>query len=408
MKILIVKLSAIGDVIHSLPVADYLKAAIPGLEITWVVEKTSADMVLNNPAVDEVIVFPAKQWLKDTLSGGKSWLATISDARSFFADLRDRRFDAAIDLQGLMKSSLLCLASGARIRVGFAGTREFAETLLTHKLNVGDYFGHDVPVVELNLKLAEYSLKALGISNALVLDRAPRFPLPQATAESAVKLDAALLVPGATGGDASGNAGGASLADRLPPGTVPSGGPAPQIALSGAVSSAGSILNIVMIPGTTWVSKIWPAEKWVELGIALSDKYECRIILIGARSEESTNGQIAERLRVSKPELPVLDLTSKTTLLELIALFERSDVVIGGDTGPLHLAAATGKPRVVGIFGATPWRRNGPYGPQCRTLSLSLDCQPCYSKKCRIRTVACLTELPAEWVLTTVDELLPS
>ena len=161
MRILIVKLSAIGDVIHALPVAAYLKKALPDAHISWLVEQASLDLVSNNPAIDEPIVFSGKRWLSQ-LGQSDNWWRNIGEANNLFSDLRKAKYDVVIELQGLLKSSLLARATGARVVAGFDDTREFADRFLTHKLNVGDYFGHDVPVVELNLRVARYVLEVLG------------------------------------------------------------------------------------------------------------------------------------------------------------------------------------------------------------------------------------------------------
>jgi ADP-heptose:LPS heptosyltransferase len=89
----------------------------------------------------------------------------------------------------------------------------------------------------------------------------------------------------------------------------------------------------------------------------------------------------------------MINLTGKTEIKDLLALFQMTDIVVGADTGPLHLAAAVGKSKVLGIFGSTPVKRNGPYGANSATLSLNLECQPCFQKECPLGTLACLHEL---------------
>jgi len=359
MKILIIKLSAIGDVIHTLPVAQFLKGAIPNAEISWLVEDMSASLVTNNAAIDKAIVFPGKRWVKEIFSPNK-WLDNSQQSARFFSQLRSEKFDAVIELQGLLKSSLLARSTGSPVVAGFDDTREFADRMLTHKLNVGDYFGHDVPVVELNLRLAKFALEQLGLP---IPELAVSFPLPKVPPESYIRIDGLLQ--------------------------------APRVADS----------NVVLIPGTTWVTKIWPAEKWVSVATRLAALGH-RIILVGGKSEIAGNESLTAEISRQAPQTKVLDLTDKTSLLELIPLFERSALVIGADTGPLHLAAAVGVPRVIGVFGSTPWKRNGPYGGHSKTISLALECQPCYAKTCNYGTVDCLRQLDSELVIDAAIEAL--
>ena len=391
MKILIVKLSAIGDVIHCLPVAAALKQALPDARVSWLVDKGSAELLVNNPCVDEVITFEGKRWSKDLKNPG-SWASVGSDATKFLRDLKGRGFDIALEMQGLFKSGALALASGAKIRIGFNGTREFAESFLTHRIDVGDYFGHDVPVVELNLKIVSALLKLL---ERPVTTGVPIFTLPPVTGDVQKKIESLLGAESVVEqisrikhirNDVSANT--SALATSGAPGMVLS----------------SQRVNCVLIPGTTWVTKIWPEEHWYQLGVELARKFNYRLLIIGSKAEAGANADLCAKLNAVENELAV-DLTNKTSLLDLAALFHRTELVVGGDTGPLHLAAAVGIPKVVGIYGSTPWRRNGPYGEQCRSVSLQLGCQPCYSKQCKIKTIECLRDLTVDRVIGVVEQI---
>lgn len=382
---------------------------MPGCTVTWLVEKASADLVSNNPAVDEVIVFGGKRWIREVCKPG-CWLKNFSEARTFFKELRDAKYDAVLELQGLLKSSLLARATGAKVVAGFDDTREFADRFLTHKLNVGDYFGHDVPVVELNLKVAKH---ALAVSGLHVPDLPVEFPLPELAPSVDVKVGALLISGNVTApfvesvdstSISSSSSSSSSPSSSLPPHSnnvsAPEVASVPQMgAIPNLEAGPSDLINIVLIPGTTWVTKIWPNSKWVELGEKLASRHNCRLVLVGGPAEVGSNFAIARGIEAIAPTQVVLNLTGQTSLLDLIAVFRRCSLVIGADTGPLHLAAATGIPRVIGVFGSTPAKRNGPYGEQCKTVHLNLECQPCYSKTCKYGTVACLTELAASEVL---------
>ena len=171
---------------------------------------------------------------------------------------------------------------------------------------------------------------------------------------------------------------------------------------SAGASPAGTV---ILIPGTTWESKIWPLEHWLGLSEKLIDQLQSKLILVGGKSEVSTNAKLADQLRRSGRK-NVVDLTGQTSLLELQALFLQSDLVVGADTGPLHLAAATNHPKVVGVYGSTPAGRNGPYGDKCLTVFLGLACQPCFEKVCPLGTKACLIDMTPDYVFQRLCEFL--
>ncbi|MBX9569138.1 MAG: glycosyltransferase family 9 protein [Candidatus Obscuribacterales bacterium] len=395
MRVLIVKMSALGDIIHSLPVAARLKRLIPGLELDWLVEPLGLPLLQDNPAVDKVFVFEKKKWWQQ-LRSVSGLPATAGEFSAFVGKLRSRNYDAAIDLQGLLKSSLLAYFSGAPVRFGFKGTREGAEHLLTHRLDVGDYFGNTEHVVDLNLRLADYAASTLlklvseklgiegsagaekppysegaakpedlinlPVQDPIYMDEAGLFPLPETRADELAELQSKL---------------GSSFVPQLQ--------------------------NLVFIPGTTWETKIWPTEKWIELGRKCAES-GWRIILVGGPAEQLMNERIATGIGAAQ----TVNLTGSTSIRQLIALFREVRFVVGADTGPLHLAAAVPGCRVLGVFGSTPMRRNGPYGSTNRGINLNLDCQPCFEKKCPLGTIACLRDLQAIQVYQAFSELASS
>lgn len=414
MRILIVRLSALGDVIHGLPVAARLKQAIPGVELSWLVENAAKDVLIDNPAVDRVILFPKKEWkacLKSP-AGLASLPALIS---RYGKELKSHNFDVVIDLQGLLKSALLAVASGAPRRFGFKTGREGADLFLTDKLDVGDYFAENTPVVDLNLQMADFVLKRLGLSDKLSIGTTPS-PGPGLATEKGtsaggkdsrklidtdVSATAANVLPTSTtpgsdtadGGDTTagstsnpnGITGGLldSATGETGDGSPPDGAsvsPAPAsralssllnpTATDGAstrkhsyiyeskslfplpapsaeavakienllkASSLSSGLKVVLIPGTTWESKIWPTRNWAAFANAIRDRKKCDIILVGGPSEISANKELEKMLTASTTGGGVLNLTGQTSLTDLLVLFERVQLVVGADTGPLHL-----------------------------------------------------------------------
>jgi ADP-heptose:LPS heptosyltransferase len=163
----------------------------------------------------------------------------------------------------------------------------------------------------------------------------------------------------------------------------------------------------VLIPGTTWAAKIWPAQNWINLAQLLGRSLGFRLLLVGGASELKANQLIEQSLRDGGID-NIVNLTGQTSIVQLVALFQGVDLVVGADCGPLHIAAATGRPKVLGIFGSTPVKRNGPYGRQCRAVALNLDCQPCFMKNCPLSTTACLKDMTADFVMARLKELLSS
>ncbi|HNM49267.1 MAG TPA: glycosyltransferase family 9 protein, partial [Candidatus Obscuribacter sp.] len=194
-RILLVKLSAIGDVIHCLPLVARLKENLPDCQLHWLVEPAAAPLLFNNPLVDKVFVLPKKEFLAGFKSRKPSAvLASLSTMAHFIKALKRESYDLAIDAQGLFKSAALARLSGAKKVVGFKGTRESAEHWLTDSLDVGDYFAPDCHVVDLNLALADFALRTTGGAKP-PSDNLPRdhtlvcFPLPAVTESERGKIE---------------------------------------------------------------------------------------------------------------------------------------------------------------------------------------------------------------------------
>ena len=155
--------------------------------------------------------------------------------------------------------------------------------------------------------------------------------------------------------------------------------------------------KIIIIPGGGWENKRWPWEKYAKLAHILSKK-EFDIFIFWGIGERDLADRI-KRESLHKAEiLPFLDIPG------MVSFFKRADVIVGGDTGPLHLASALGVP-VVGIYGPTDPERNGPYGKNKRIVSKSLPCSPCWKRKCKEKNVACLEKIEVEEVVERVEEL---
>jgi lipopolysaccharide heptosyltransferase I len=313
-RVLIVRLSAMGDVIHTLPAVHALREAFPRAHIGWLIEERWAELLCApgsprrgarpalRPLVDEVHAVSLKAWGKSPFA-----LSTLQRAATVWNDVRDAGYDVAVDLQGAMRSALLARFSGAQMACGAAEPRESPASLwYTRKV---------VPrgrhVVEQNLSVVESITGHAG--RILAPDVSCDFPRePQAQARIGQRL-AELGI-----GDFA-------------------------------------ILN----PGAGWGAKQWPAERYGEVARALADQ--------GLRSVLNCGPGEEELVRVAEAASSGTARAVSCTISELIALTRRARLFIGGDTGPLHLAAALRVP-VVAIFGPTDPARNGPYGTRSIVL----------------------------------------
>ena len=309
-RLLIVRLSAMGDVIHTLPAVQALREAFPQAHIGWLIEHRWAELLCapgaarsgrrssQRPLVDEVHTVELKGWRKTPFS-----LSTLQSVAKTWNDVRDAHYDVAVDLQGAMRSAVLARWSGAHVVYGAAEAREAPASLwYSRKAEIRGRH-----VIEQNLSVAE---AVIGHSMKVPEVELPRDPRAEERVEK-----------------------------RLA-----------ELGLEGF-----AILN----PGAGWGAKRWPAERYGEVARKLGDRGLRSILNYGPGEEE-----LARRAKAASGETAQ---PMSCTLSELIALTRRARLFIGGDTGPLHLAAALRVP-VVGIYGPTDPARNGPYGTRSVVL----------------------------------------
>jgi lipopolysaccharide heptosyltransferase I len=314
VKVALVKLSALGDVIHALPVARALRRAYPHAELSWLVEAREAAVLREHPDLDHVISVDTRGW-RGRL--GREARSLWADLRELRGRLRARRFDVAVDAQGLLKSGIITRLTGAPVRVGFGAARckERVSALFTNR--------HVIPppaaahVVEQNLAL----LGALGIPGG-----APEFLIPPRP-EAQRRMDEFLVEAGWKPGD------------RL----------------------------VALNPGAGQPRKQWAPARYAAVGERLGAEAGARVLLLWGPAESHLAREIALGMRGPGRGAARPLLAPPTDLDELTALLRRAQLMVSGDTGPLHLAAALGTP-ALGLFGPTSGRRNGPYGPRCRAL----------------------------------------
>jgi heptosyltransferase I len=359
----VVRLGAMGDILHGLPAVTALRRAHPAWHIGWVVEPRWQALLKAGdreqgtgngelrgrtmPVVDRLHFATMRDWKRHPLSG-----KTVSEIKAMRRELRAANYDAVLDLQGAIRSAATARLAGCGRIIGEAHPREwpahllFSERVATHRAHV----------IEQDIELA----------NAIAGDDLAFTPPELPFDSEAERWCDAQLAPDS-----------GRFASR--PVALDAPGAAPQ--------------SVALItPGAGWGAKRWPPERYASVAQGLNDR-GFRVLVNAGPGEESLAAPI-----VATGVATALN----TTLAQLIALTRRVDLCIAGDTGPLHLASALGRP-VIGIYGPTDPSRNGPYGTRARVLR-SAGSRRDHSR--RSDPDPGLLTITPEDVLAAADELL--
>ena len=336
MRILIVRLGALGDVVHAIPVAAALRRAFPAARLDWLVSARHRAVLDLVPVIDRRLVLEAGAGQARTL------LAAVGE-------LRRSRYDVAIDLQGLLKSALLARGSGASRVIGFATSylrERLARPFYTDVYDPGCGGIYDPRetrhVVEINLGL----LQPLGVSATV-----PEFPI-----------------------------------DRV------------DSAVARMVVEQSNGRYVLLNPGAQWPNKRWPPSRFGLLAATLRERYGLTSIALWAGDER----RLAEEIVAHAGGAALV--SPPAAIADLVALARGAVVMVSGDTGPTHIAAAVGTP-VVGIFGPTRPARNGPWSPDDVTVSRDGVCQCHHLRRCRLQTM-CLLDIAVADMVDAVDRRL--
>lgn len=358
-RILIIKPSSLGDVTHALPVLNLVRNRWPAARISWLVAPACAGLLEGLKTLDEVIVFERRRF-------GTAWRnpAAGLDLIRFKRDLKRRGFDLVIDLQGLFRSGWLAWQTGAPVRIGFANAREFAPLFYTHRVPIDSL---EIHAVDRYLQVA----KALGCE-----DHPVEFHFP-VTDEHRLYVDSLL----------SGNAGTSltPVSQHWQDARVTIESPR---ATGGLSTSA--VPYAVLLPGANWLTKRWPAENFEALVAPLRDRFGLTSVLAGGPDVADLASRIPS----------AINLIGQTNLPQLVALLQRAALVIANDSGPMHIAAALGRPLVT-LFGPTNPIRTGPYNRPHSVVRVNIYCSPCYSRRCSHQS--CMRWLAEDSVLKAAE-----
>jgi len=328
-RLLVVKTSSIGDIVHALPIVQAIKETAPHLFLGWVVRQRSADVLRGNPWIDALYVLPDKP--------------SIGELLSLRRELRALHYEVALDMQGLFLSGLITGLSAAPVRMGWDRNREWNGLFLTHPMVLGRGQRHHE--VDLLYGFAE----ALGIHSLH-----PEFtPQPYLAVEGLKRAEYWL--------------------ERLP---------RPRIAL-----------NI----GASRAYKRWPTDRWLDVAMELDSSGQS-LVFVGDKNDAEIVTQIAPKLSGKS-----VNLAGKTTLRELASVLASCDLLVTGDTGPMHLAVAVGTP-VIALFGATDPVRHGPYGARNVVLHKSVPGLIVPGRRPSDETgVACMAQISSAEVFSAIE-----
>jgi heptosyltransferase-1 len=363
-KILLIKLSAVGDVVHTIPVLNKLRRRYPMAQLDWLVTPAIAELLRHHPAITNIIEFEREAW-------STPWrLTPFASYARLAANLRAAAYDLVVDIHGQFRTAALTLATGAPARIGFdrprarvwdASPRKFPEQARKHAwqgAREGSWlaYTHHIPVPTLDLHAVD---RYLNVGPILGLDKEPAdfsFPIPQSASS---RIDSLLRRYGT---------------DRR------------EI--------------LIIAPGTIWETKQWGSEKFARVaGHFLSKGFA--VVLIGSQRERI----VCEEVAALTPG--AINLAGMTALSELAALIRRSAISITNDSGPMHLAVALDRP-VVSIFGPTDPVWIGPYRRADAVLHVDLECSPCYLRRlkhCRYDH-ACMRNVSPPAVIERAESIL--
>ncbi|MBU1693688.1 MAG: glycosyltransferase family 9 protein [Verrucomicrobia bacterium] len=320
-RVLVVKLSSLGDLFHVLPAVHAIREGLGGA-VDWVTQTEYAALVRCFTDVERVMAFPRQEF--------------PAGLGSFLWALRSASYDMVLDFQGLLKSALVAWLARAPRRIGPASGREGAPRFYTERIGPLDRSRH---AVEQGLDLARH----LGVKIP-----EPVFPV------------------------------------SFPPVEITL--PRPRVAL---------------VPCSRWPTKNWPADLFYDVARGLQEQAGASVLLFGAPEDRETCTAIARGLSGH-----ILDLCGRTSLVELGGWMAGVDLVISVDSGPMHIAAALGRP-VLALFGPTDPARTGPYGPMHRVLQVTdCECRPCYQRTCEREDLACLRRISPGLVIRNALEML--
>ncbi len=345
-KILIIRLSALGDTIHTLPLANALRKRYPNIQLDWVVEDKAEKFIVNNPLINNTYIIERKKWKNNGI---------IYAANEFFSiikKIRSENYDIVIDAQQLFKSSIIMGLSKGKRKIALDGGREFSwffanEIIKTNRKQ----FDINYHVVKRNLEIAKY-LNCQDIET--------EFIIPDFNDEYSKNI--------------------INIIKNLDT----------------------SKKTILIAPATTWNNKHWTIEGWVDL--IKEFKESCNIIITATEKEQILTNRILEKVSGKN----IINLAGMTTLSDIVYICKNVDLVISPDSGSAHIAWSTSHPKIITLFFATSKERTAPYGEKYFSIQSKAECSPCMKKHCKLKNNKnkCIQEISSEEIINIVKKVL--
>jgi heptosyltransferase I len=348
-RILIVKPSSLGDVVHTLPLVHALKRNHPSCFIGWIVQKGFQGILQSDPAIDEIIPISIPSTSDPHAARGafiRAASATLVTLRRLRKGFKNHTYDLVLDLHASFRSGLLGLTNPRGFRIGFRDAKEL-NTLFQHRL-VGNN-PDNRHAVDKNMAFAEYlECSTLPEDYRIVVDLIARKRVSEFLQKSGVPEGARIVYAN---------------------------------------------------PAARWETKYWTEEAWAELADLLIERAGAAAVFSGSPDDVSYIRNISDRMK----QRPII-AAGRLNLAEAVALIGASDVYVGVDSGPMHIAAFAGTP-VVALFGPTDPAKVGPYGEGHRVIRRAqLDCLACRKRSCSDRI--CLEGISAQAVFDATIELM--
>ena len=354
MKILIIKPSSLGDVIHSLPFLKVIKSTFHDADIEWVISKNLKEILEGNPLINRLIVFDKDSWTK---IGNLS--KTVKEAIGLINILKSGHYDMVVDLQGLLRSGLITFFTSSPLKVGFKNAREGSSIFYNKKISVNG----SLHAVDRYLEIAKAIQKIQKIQN------------PKSKIQNLGKAEFPLNVD-------------KTAAENI------------KKLLGGLKEKE----YIVIVPSARWETKRWPAGNFSRL----ISKLPIQCVIAGSSADKDVAQEVIDSSGSS-----IINLCGRTNLKELTALIAGAKAVVSNDSGPMHIAAALGVP-VIALFGPTDPYKTGPYGwseiraeqekKNLRVIRASIPCSPCFKKKCK--DLLCMDGISVGAVLKELEEYI--